>query len=391
MRETGLLLAQLTDLHVGGKGLNALDADKNLRWAMSELGALDPAPDCALLTADLVCGGAREELEQCAELLRDFPVPWYALPANHDLWGEDDASAWEALIGPRRQSVDLAGLRVILLDDVQRKPEGGWWAHPEDAALAWLEEQLSTTDLPCLVAHHVPILPVGDDYHDQWAGSNASEVLALLTQRNVVATVTGHWHRNGEWDADGVRVINTGALAGWNWTGTPPHYCFPVRPGYRLLHYDGAQLRSFWREGSYWTGPAPDRQVTLEWIGPAHTGGPRPQVHPAEVSARVTLKANAYAPNDEIASVEWSVTHKEWAPMTRVFSGVWSEWEAELDPAALRPAGELICCVRARTADGKEAFDEVPVRFGQRDSSAMNTLPAYPLAETLFELFYCPE
>ena len=77
--------------------------------------------------------------------------------------------------------------------------------------------------------------------------------------------------------------------------------------------------------------------------------------------------------------------------MTRAFDGLWSEWEAELDPLSLRAAGELICCVRAKSASGKQAVDQVPVRFGQRDSSAKTSAPAYPLAETLFELFYCPE
>jgi len=388
--DSALLFAQLTDLHVGGRGLNAVEADANLRWALAELGALEPRPACALLTADLVCGGTREELRQCTALLQDATVPWHALPANHDLWGEDDASAWEELIGPCRHSVDLPGLRVVLWDDVQRKGDATWWAHAPDETLCWLDAELSSASVPCIVAHHVPMLALGDGFHDQWSGSNAPAVLEVLGKHDVIALITGHWHRNGEWQVGGMRVINTGALAGWNWTGTPPHYCFPTRPGYRLFCLDG-QLRTLWREGSYWDAPAPACQVTLEWVGAAHTGGPRPQVHPVEVSGRCCVRVTAYSPNSDIASVEWSTAQGQWEPMTPLWQGVWSEWEAVLDPGAVRPAGELVCCVRARSSAGAQAYDHVPVRFGQRDSSAKVSAVSYPLAERLFELFYCPE
>lgn len=390
MSETPLLFAQLTDLHVGGAGLNITEADHNLRWALGELEQLTPAPHCAVLTADLVCGGKRAELERFRQIVAEVRLPWYALPANHDLWGEQDATAWEEVIGPRRQSVDLPGLRIVLWDEMRRTPEGGWVARADHESLAWLDRQLGEAAGACVTALHTPILPLGDSFHDRWEGSNAAEVLGVLRERGVLAVLSGHWHRNGEWDAAGVRVINTGALCGWQWTGTPPHYCFPVRPGYRLLHYDG-RLRSFWREGSYFRMPAPVCQVTLQWVGGAHTGGPRPQVHPCQVSAPCRLVAQAFALGEPVELVEYSLVHRNWQPMQCTFDGPWSDWEATVDPTTLRQAGELVCCIRATTASGHQACDEVPLSFGQRDCAAATPAPAYQLAGQLFELFYCPE
>ncbi len=386
-----LIFAQLTDLHVGGEGLNPVEADGNLRWALVEMAELEPRPACVLLTGDLVCAGRREELERFRAIAGEFSLPLHALPANHDLWGQQDAEAWEDLVGPRRGVVDLPGLRLVLWDDMDRHPQRGLLPYVTHEKARWLEDALAGAPGPVAVAHHAPILPVGDAFHDCWLAEDANRALDLFRRHHVLALITGHWHRNGEWEAAGVRVINTGALCGWQWTGIPPHHCFPTRPGYRLFAWDGRDLRSLWREGSYYRKPAPRCQVTLQWVGPAHTGGPRPQVHPVEVSGPCRLKALAYAPAGTVAGVEWSLYHGQWQPMAQTYAGLWSEWEADLDPRALRPAGELVCCVRAHTAAGPAAVDAVPLTFGCRDSASCAPAPAYQRAERVFELFYPPE
>jgi hypothetical protein len=389
-RHVPLLIAQITDIHVGNNNLNGPTARHHLRWALEEMAALDPQPAAVLVTADLVCAGKREELEEYAGLVEGCELPMYALPAGHDLWGEDDSSAWEELIGPLRQTVDFPDLRVVLWDDQRRQGGRSFRPQADAEALAWLDGELAGAPGACLLAHHTPILPLGDGFHDGWRAEEARAALEVMAGRGVLAAVTGHWHRNGEWDAGGVRVINTGALCGWQWTGTPPHYCFPTRAGYRLLAFDGT-LRSFWRDGSYWDMPAAPVQVTLERVGPAHTGGPRPQVHGIEVSGACTLRAQTFAATENVEAVEWSAAHGQWAPMEQVYQGVWSEWEGLLDPCQVRTSQDVVLCVRARTASGKEAFDQVPASIGERDSSARLQAPAIARADRLFELAYKPE
>jgi hypothetical protein len=114
-------------------------------------------------------------------------------------------------------------------------------------------------------------------------------------------------------------------------------------------------------------------------------------VHGIEVSGTCTLHAQTFAASGEIASVEWSVVHGQWQPLERVWQGAWSEWEGELDPRGVRTSQDVVLCVRARTAAGKEAFDEVPLSIGEGDSSARLPAPAIARAERLFELAYKPE
>jgi 3',5'-cyclic AMP phosphodiesterase CpdA len=383
-------MAQITDIHVGHNNINGPTARHHLQWALQEMAALHPRPAAVLVTADLVCAGKREELEEYARLVAESDLPRYALPANHDLWGEDDSAAWEQLVGPVRQTVDFPGLRVVLWDDLRRQEGRNFRPQADAETLQWLDGELSGGPEACLVAHHVPMLPLGDGFHDGWPAKEARAALEIMASRKVLAAVTGHWHRNGEWEAFGVRVINTGALCGWQWTGTPPHYSFPTRAGYRLLAYDGI-LRSFWRDGSYWDMPGPWPQVTLAFVGPAHTGGPRPQAHTIEVSGPCTLRAQTFTLDDSVETVEWSVAHGQWVPMERTYQGVWNDWEAQLDPQRIRTSQDVVLCVRARTASGREAFDQVPLSIGERDCSARVQQPAIARAEKLFELWYKPE
>ncbi len=384
--------AQITDAHVGPRAMNPREAEWNLRWALDEIAALSPRPQAIIATADLVNAGTREELEAYCRIASGSAVPIYALPANHDLWGEEDESAWLELIGPLRQRVELGPLVILLWGDILRADGGRWKARLGEEQHRWLERELdASAGRPVVVAHHAPLLPIGDDFHDTWAGSNARQAIDLFLRHSVLATITGHWHRVGEWNALGLRVINTGALAGWQWIGTPPHWAFPVRPGYRLLRYAAGELRSFWRDGSYWMSPPPAAQVHLEWLGEAHTGGPRPQVRPPTVSGPVTVTAKSFALGGRVEAVEFSVARGHWEPMRRVFDDVWSEWQADFQPRRLRPGGPYPLCVRAVVGGKPVAYDCVPVFIGERDAGLYLPQAAVPGTEQLWTLFYPPD
>ena len=388
---TGFYIAQLTDIHLG-EGLNPKEARRNLRWALAEIASLSPTLELIVVTGDLVCAGRRSELTEYAELIAECALPVYALPANHDLWGEADQSAWLETVGPLGQAVDVCGVRILLWNDVQRQPDGGWRAVMEGEQREWLSGEMDrASGAPLLLAQHAPILRIGDDYHEYWRASNAPELLEMIAQHNVLAMLTGHWHRNAEWTEHGTRIINSGALCGWQYNGTPPHMCFPTRPGYRLFYFDGETLRTFWRDGSYWDTEAPTVQVMARDIGGAYTGGPRPQVRMAEISGPSELTVLTYAHEGTVDRVEWSLVRDDWRPMTRTFEGLWSEWTADIDPSEFRPKGEHECAVRAETTTQGEAYDAVPVRLAERECVATSSCTAYAGRETTLDLFYRPE
>ena len=386
--EDGTYFAQITDIHVGNNNLNGEAAKRNLAVALDEIASLTPTPACILATADLVCSGGRGELEEYVGIAAAAKLPVHALPANHDLWGEPDSVAWQELIGPERQAVDLEGLTVLMFPDIQRKPEGGWHALVTDEHLGWLEEELGKRPSgTCVVAFHAPILEQDGDWHDNWRDSNADAFLDVMRAHRVQALITGHWHRVNEWEVGGVRLINCGSLVGWQWTGIPPYHSFPVRAGYALYHWHGGQLRWFWRE-LFGQEVRPAVQLNAVRICSLHTGGPRPQVRPIEVFTRVPIQAHTCAPGMRVDQVEWSVTRGDWRPMQQTFNGLWQEWEADLDPADFR-AGEHVFTVRA-SVDGRiSAYDAVPIHLSEGRSPPL--CAAIARRETVFELFYLPE
>jgi len=386
-RQRGLYFAQFTDVHTGNNNLNGEAAKGYLRWALDEVEGLDPRPECILVTADLVCSGRRDELEQWAGLVSGCTLPLLALPANHDLWGEEGDATWRELVGPTRQVVDVGDLRIAMFQDIKRTTDG-WGASLSDADAAWLDEQLAGWPRGrSVVAFHAPILEEAGDFHGNWAGSNAPQFLELLRKHEVLAMVTGHWHRVNEWSVGGVRLINTGALAGWQWTGIAPYWSFPVRPGYRLFHYHEGELRSFWRElASQECRPAV--QANVVWLGPVHTGGPRPQVRPAEVFTRVPIHVHTCSLSHEVERVEWSLCNGDWRPMERGFDGIWQEWQAELDPHEFR-TGDQVLAVRAVADSRPMAYDAVPLRLAEASSPPLAA--AIARQETVFELFYQPK
>ena len=384
------LFAQITDIHVGKNNINGDAARRLLQQALEEIASFEPKPECVVATADLVCAGKREELEEFADIACDSPVPIYALPANHDLWGEPDDAAWLDLIGPTRRTVDLPNLRLVLIQDIRRKPDGdGWHAHLPPDQLEWFADQLDgRKDAPVIAAFHAPILPEGDDWHDTWSGSNAGEVLDVLRDANVTAAITGHWHRVNEWTVRGVRIVNVGALVGWQWTGMPPYNAFPVRSGYMLYHLDErGTLRSFWREIGIME-ERPSVQVSLVRVADVHTGGPRPQVRPPHILGRARLLVQTCAPGGSVDAVEWSIHARDWRPMRRGFCSVWEEWEADLDPIDFR-AGRHILSVRALRDGRPVAYDAVPI-FLPEYRTPPHTL-AFADTEMVFELFYTPD
>jgi hypothetical protein len=366
-----------------------VEAVSNLEWAIKEINAVSPQPACILVTGDLIMEGRAEELAVYAKTVKgaSSSVPLYALPASHDLPDEEHTQDWERLIGPLRQRVDAGGLSLVLWDEFDRGNYKDWKAMMSPAKRAWLEQAFRESHgRPVVVAQHAPPLPINRNYHDVWRDSNADELLDFLRQHKVLSVITGHWHRNGEWTARGVRIINTGPLCGFQYNGVAPYWCFPTRPGYRLFHWDGEQLRSFWRDGSYWKRPAPTVQVALTHIGEAHTGGPRPQVRQVIIGGPATLRAAAYASKGQVASVEWSICEGSWRPMRRVFDGPWSEWEDVLDPNELRVLGSQTAVVRANTK-APAAYDAVPIELTERDCF-VNQCSAITSREMVYELFY---
>lgn len=175
-----LVIAQLTDLHIGAKPLpvgRALFAE-----ALAAVASHRPAATVVLATGDLTASGAPDELVAYRELLEGLPQPVLHAMGNHDLTrGPDLGMTYLRALGPWAYDREIAGHRFVVL--YQRRLD-----HP---AIAWARERIASSPLPVvLVIHHYP----------------RRAVLDRLLAPNVQAVVSGDWH-----DAE-VRRLPGGAV-----------------------------------------------------------------------------------------------------------------------------------------------------------------------------------
>lgn len=209
-----MLLAQLTDLHVVGEGRLAyriVDTGACLAAAVASVEALDPRPDLVLVTGDLAYDGGGEEYARIVAMLDGLPMPWLAVPGNHDR-----REAMRAAL-PRRScpaghvadrlcwSLDRGPLRLIGLDTLV---EGEGHGELDTAQLDWLEDRLAEAPhRPTVVLLHHPPLPTGIDHMDRIALRDAGRLGVVIARHpQVERLLCGHVHRSIQWRWAGTLV-----------------------------------------------------------------------------------------------------------------------------------------------------------------------------------------
>ncbi|TAJ83361.1 phosphodiesterase [Reyranella sp.] len=196
-----MLIAQISDMHIKKPGellYGRIDTQGYLERAVAHVNALDPSPDIALVTGDLVDGGKPEEYENLKRMLSALRMPFYLIPGNHDARDPLREVFSEHTYLPRsgflQYVVEDLPLRLIALDTLV--PGKGFGALCQER-LDWLEARLKESDQPTLLYMHHPPFDCGIYAFDAARLNEGAERLAdIVRARGTVERVLcGHVHR----------------------------------------------------------------------------------------------------------------------------------------------------------------------------------------------------
>jgi Icc protein len=196
-----MLLAHLSDTHLTTGALAGRPAERFHR-ALARVRALDPRPDCVVLTGDLADHGEPAEYEAALALLGGLDIPVHAVPGNHDhaprmlqaLAGAGHVRAAEGEPERCYYRVDYPGLRLFCCDSSVPGRHDGELGPTQ---LAWLDRELGRDpEVPAILAmHHHPV-PSGIAFMDTIMLSDADDLAAVLRGHPPLTRIlTGHLHR----------------------------------------------------------------------------------------------------------------------------------------------------------------------------------------------------
>ncbi|HEX7133922.1 MAG TPA: metallophosphoesterase [Iamia sp.] len=158
--------------------------------AVAEIGALDP--DAVIVKGDLTNGGTDAEV--------DAFLATYAPLADKMTWVRGNHESHKGLQrgAVPVQTVDLPGVRIVLLDTSLEGVENGGL---DDDQLARLDTLAAEADRPVLVmGHHHAWNPDSRERPERYFGINpddSEKLVEVVARRHcIVAQLAGHTHRN---------------------------------------------------------------------------------------------------------------------------------------------------------------------------------------------------
>ena len=196
----GILVAQVTDLHIGFDRDNPHELNiRRLNMVIDHLNAMRPKPSLLLVTGDLVEHGEDGDAYRHMHALVgrwEGPLIWAI--GNHD-----DRATFRAAVpdvpvdgdGFVQYEIDHGGVRWIVLDTLDVGRHGGMIC---ERRAAWLEARLAErTDVPTIIILHHPPVDTGIDWMSALSCEEWVQRLDAVVRpaAQVVGMVAGHVHR----------------------------------------------------------------------------------------------------------------------------------------------------------------------------------------------------
>lgn len=193
----------LTDLHITQEAnTHGPDPDARLRAAIDHINTYQASADLVIVTGDLTDKGDAASYAKLADHLSHLALPYALMVGNHDHRAPFQEAFPQAPADPNgfvQQVIDLPEARLILLDTLNGPPYSYPFSHIgvlcEDR-MAWLDDRLRETDLPCILFMHHPPHETGFVAMDAIKLMNGPAFYdRILAHNNVAHIVAGHVHR----------------------------------------------------------------------------------------------------------------------------------------------------------------------------------------------------
>jgi len=153
----------------GARAFGQIDTAGRLAACVTRLNDLDPAPDVAVLTGDLVDKGSAAEYRNLRNILARLKCPLFVIPGNHDsrdnMRAAFAADGYLPAEGYLHYTVESFPVRLIAADTMIEGEAGGIMDGPR---LAWLEARLAEGRArPTILIMHHPPFPTGIAHMDR--------------------------------------------------------------------------------------------------------------------------------------------------------------------------------------------------------------------------------
>ena len=213
------LLVQISDTHVVERGTllyGMADTARHLAETVAEINAMDPLPDAVLITGDLVEHPGPVTYSHFRDLIEPLEVPVYLMPGNHDdpeiMWSYFRGTGMYPCKPPHFQYViEDFPFRVLMLNSHFDNSELPFFG---PRRLQWLDEVLSESDRPALIAIHHPPMKTGIGFIDM-VGDLWYQALGEVLERHpqVVKIICGHGHLDLQGRLGNIPVQMVGSIA----------------------------------------------------------------------------------------------------------------------------------------------------------------------------------
>lgn len=190
-------IAHLSDPHLM-RGPLAAEPAASLTEALGRAMAIEPRPDCVIITGDLADTGHPDEYTVLRAILERCPVPVHLLPGNHD-----DPYALVARFGDTPYLANgISTSYTVEYPEVTIVVANSWVAdHPYGELgpeqLGWIDKALAERPgVPAFICLHHPPVRMGMPFLDEIMLTDAGELGAVVARHPHVARVlVGHVHR----------------------------------------------------------------------------------------------------------------------------------------------------------------------------------------------------